>query len=213
MLGNSYNDLDCPLKSLEHYERALGLMTANDGPTLEVTIRSNMGSCYFHTGDLEGAKLALEEALGLSRSLDWDVGIAYNCMNLGDCYKDLGQPDKAKSLLLEAIGLFGKMQSDEGLGLARATLAEVLVQLGEFDDARLQLKAADDHLRNAGDQFKRALIQCSWVRFHLARGDHSAAKVALSRAEALYHHVTTSSDTYLQRQIERAAKEVRESIL
>src|SRR5262249_6440494 len=114
----------------QHYQRAAELLGRAGQLRPDANTAWNEGRARFETGDLEGARKALEASLALS-SGQYDARLL-----LGKVYAKLEQWPKAQDQLEAAVFLDGKRPE------ARTELARVLLRQHQPQQAMEQLRSA-----------------------------------------------------------------------
>ncbi|MEQ1747521.1 MAG: toll/interleukin-1 receptor domain-containing protein, partial [Saprospiraceae bacterium] len=95
-----------------------------------------LGDLERRLGNVERARSLYDEAIGLFKKEQDDLGRANALKALGDLESRLGNVERARSLYDEAIGLFKKEQSDLGRANALKALGDLERRLGNVERAR-----------------------------------------------------------------------------
>jgi predicted ATPase/class 3 adenylate cyclase len=93
-------------------------------------------------GDPRGARLALDEAVGLRREAGDEAGLASSLTNLAVLAMDDEDPLRAEQLLHEVLSLDERLGNTDGLALDHANLGWVHLQSGDVASAALELDRA-----------------------------------------------------------------------
>ncbi len=103
---------------------------------------NSLGVTRRNLRDQDGARAALEEAVGLRREAGDDAGLASSLTNLAVLAMDDEDPARAHELLAEVMAIDERLGNADGLALDHANLGWVHLQTGEHDTAAAELGQA-----------------------------------------------------------------------
>ncbi|MFN0033737.1 MAG: tetratricopeptide repeat protein, partial [Saprospiraceae bacterium] len=96
----------------------------------------SLGKAVFRLAEIPEARALYDEAIGLFKKEQSDLGRANALKALGDLESRLGNVERARALYDQAIGLFKKEQDDLGRANALQALGDLESRLGNVERAR-----------------------------------------------------------------------------
>jgi DNA-binding NtrC family response regulator/tetratricopeptide (TPR) repeat protein len=115
------------------------------------------------------------QALAVHRDLDNPAGIASATCNLAVAGIQLGQLEEARGLLAEALEIDRRLDSPRGLSYDLAASALLLAERGDDEAALVDVQAAREQARRAGDRYQVAVLSNEAARLLLLLGRRDAA--------------------------------------
>jgi eukaryotic-like serine/threonine-protein kinase len=154
-LGTLYNDIGQHEKSVEHHERALGMLRTTVGPEHPATgaTLNRLAVSLKALGRVDEAEAVYREAIAISRKnlgpSHLDVIVAEN--NLASLLRDQGKVKEAKQLLVPALAKATSTLGEDHQHVAtfRMNLARLYNLEGNYKDARREVESARQSLIRA----------------------------------------------------------------
>lgn len=146
-------------------------------------VRTGIGYACTELGLYERAEAELREALATAEKLALPRTVCAALNNLGNVLTARGRPEEARDVERRAVELSVELDNRRFAGGSRAYLALALLALGDLDAAAVEARTATAELDGVTPVLPLALG--AEGKIALARGDHEAAREALSRALAI----------------------------
>ena len=151
----------------------------------KVEIYSDKGDEWFNQGDLPRATREFDRALTLSRSMDYQPGVARQLNNLGAVALEQGDLTLARELFTRAWEVNRSRESWAEASTNQANLATVAQQAGDQEAVFRHLTEAEDAARWSKDKDALARAYVRWSGFAIDRLDFSGAESYLKLAKRL----------------------------
>lgn len=149
----------------------------------EVTIRLNLATILFGSGDRSSALAQYERTEVLAREAvveDLRTRL-YLALNAAILYRAAGEVEHALTSLRQALDLVSSSGDENGQMLTQLHLGALLNQLGDYSEARALLLRASTLARSGTDNDRAAVaIQLGWAE--LGEGEVAAARERLLHA-------------------------------
>jgi len=142
----------------------------------------NLGWSGFAAGDLEGARKAFQEALGISVGLGGNLQATEMRLDLARLELMAGHPTEASKLAREVAAWYRGRGMDGGEALALAVLSEALLDQGARAEAAQAAREARSRLGNSEDLKLRIEMAAPLARIDAASGHAAEALRDLQRA-------------------------------
>jgi len=149
-----------------------------------------LGEERLSQGDLKRATRAFEQALDLSRGIDYALGVAQQLNNLGAIALERGDLDQARELFRQALRLNREIGSGGGVSINLANLATLAQKQGQTSQAGEFLQEALDNAVQANSPGARARILCQMAGLARDQGDLATAQSRLHEAQPLMQSAT-----------------------
>jgi len=146
---------------------------------------SDKGDEWFNQGDLPRATREFDRALTLSRSMDYQPGVARQLNNLGAVALEQGDLKLARELFTRAWEVNRSRGSWAEASTNQANLATVAQQAGDQEAVVQHLTQAEDAARWSEDKGALARAYVRWSGFAIDRLDFSGAESYLKLAKRL----------------------------
>jgi tetratricopeptide (TPR) repeat protein len=146
---------------------------------------SDKGDEWFNQGDLPRATREFDRALTLSRSMDYQPGVARQLNNLGAVALERGDLNRARKLFTKAWEVNQSRGSWAEASTNQANLATVAQQAGDMDAVIQHLTQAENAARWSKDKGALARSYVRWAGFAIDRSDFSGAESYLKLAKRL----------------------------
>jgi len=232
LVGNAYLDLRDPRAALPHFERAVELRRALfEAPNLDLADSlERLGRARRGIGDLEGARVALEDSLAQRRKLlpDNDGYLAVSTNSYGVLLRHLGRLDEAAAVLTDSLRRYLEAfgPSNVSVPIVKRNLALVLQDLGRIDEAiEYSQSGLQQQVESVGDEhIDVQLGRCELANMLYAAGRSDEALALAERAMAVVHaslgdrHLTYLQARALRAQVlgskapDECARELRELV-
>lgn len=190
-------------EALPQFRVARELALANKDDSALGQSWNDIGNALRRIGDYHGALDAYLASLELKRRGRGEpLGVLYN--NLGDLYRDLNDLGEAKKRYAEAL-----VEHDRDGGRpreaahTRESLAAVLVRSGDTAAAADAYAQAIDSFQALGARADELRARVGLASLELDRGDQSAARAALTRAQTLADELSLPPPPNLALQLAR----------
>jgi|GEM_PF-942986 len=135
----------------ERLRSAVALLVEHD-PRRAADALTTLGTSLRTLGDVEEARMAHEEALGIRARLGDERGAALDLACLAALHYQQGQLEQARRLLEDAIVRSTRMDDRYARAYAVGVFASVLAELGKLDEARERYDEAIEQLDKLGDR-------------------------------------------------------------
>ncbi len=145
-----------------------------------------LGDLETGLGDLNGARAHYDEAIGLYKQEQDQLGLANTLKALGDLESRLGHLDSAQVHYDEAIRLYKNEQNQLGLANTLRALGNLESLLGHLDGARIHYGEAIGLYKKEQNQLGLANVYQSMGDLLLVRGAVDQALEVYSRGLSLY---------------------------
>lgn len=146
---------------------------------------SDKGDEWFNQGDLPRATREFDRALTLSRSMDYQPGVARQLNNLGAVALEQGDLSLARELFTRAWEVNRSRGNWAEASTNQANLATVAQQAGDLEAVTRHLTQAEDAARWSKDKEALARAYVRWSGFAIDRLDFSGAEAYLKLAKRL----------------------------
>ena len=167
--------------SIKLLSKASDLLAPDDH--LRLSVMSDLGWALDETGDFDGSKAVLDEAVERAAALGDDRlrmhAVIQRRMSMTGVYDD----EQAERDAEEARAVFEAAGDERGLSRALRLLSEVRFGAGELKDAELELERALVHARKAGDVGEQTAVY-SRLGTLFARGPTPVGE-AIRRCQAI----------------------------
>ncbi|MCT4660748.1 MAG: diguanylate cyclase [Tissierellales bacterium] len=145
-LGKTYRKIEKYNESLSFHQKALKLYDRYDidDKVLEISIFSNIGSCYFELKDSLSSVSYYEASLSIASTLDSDVNLADVYKKLSRVYLALADYDTAILYLEQALSIYLDYSDNKGLASTYLDLGYALLKKSQTEASIKYLKIALD---------------------------------------------------------------------
>ena len=185
-LGTVRMNQRCFDEALAAYREALdSFTTLGEQDTLAI-VWHQIGMVHEQTGQYEPAENAYRESLALKVRLGDKAGQASTLGQFGNLYGIMGRSEDAVALFRLTAGLYREMQDEANEGCTRSNLADALHQLGRYAEARIECRAAIEHIEAYGHAPHPWESWSLLSAIETADGEAHAAAAARSKAVECY---------------------------
>jgi tetratricopeptide (TPR) repeat protein len=146
---------------------------------------SKKGDEWYGKGDLQRANREFNRALALSRSMDYQPGVALQLNNLGAVALEQGHLSRAREFFTRAWEVNRNQGNWVEASTNQANLATVAQQAGNLGAAARHLTQAEEAARVSKNKAALARLYCRWAGFYLDQMDLGRAEEYLSLAQRL----------------------------
>jgi tetratricopeptide (TPR) repeat protein len=146
---------------------------------------ADQGDENFTQGDLKRASREFNRALDLSRSMDYQAGVARQLNNLGAVALEEGNLPRSRELFTRAYEVNLNQGRRVEASTNQANLATVASLSGDRAAAARHLTLAEDAARQSGGKAALGRIYCRWAGFFLDGQDFGRAEEYLNLAQPL----------------------------
>lgn len=145
-LGKTYRKIEKYSEALRFHERALKLYDKYDvdDKILEISIFSNLGSCYFELKDSLSSVSYYEAALSLANNMQSEINLAGIYKKLSRVYLALADYDTAILYLEQALSIYLDFSDKKGLSSTYLDLGYALLKKNQTEASIKYLKIALD---------------------------------------------------------------------
>jgi CHAT domain-containing protein/Tfp pilus assembly protein PilF len=157
-MGEIYNQLGQPQRTLEHYFRALRLLESVGETRDQASLLFSIGVAY---ADLDEQRKALEylnEALGLWKATNDVFGEARTLDNIGLTLLEMGEPKDALSHYAGALSIWQRVGNSEGAANVLGHIARVYRVEGKSQEALLYYNQSLAIYRSLGRRRSQAEV-------------------------------------------------------
>ncbi len=167
---------------LRALDDALALDVKRRPTAMRVRALTRRAGFLLTLGDDASAREALEEALGISRSLGDRVGVARVLAGLGVVALSQDDPEAASAYSQESAARYRELDQPRGVAMALHNAGTALQVLGRHREALEQAQAAGALLDAMGDRVTVILVLAVMATLHLTLGETDAALPLIQRA-------------------------------
>jgi tetratricopeptide (TPR) repeat protein len=139
----------------EQHERLQGKLT---NPRLKMISLSNLGHCYYSTGQIQRAIACYERALALAREAKDRQGEGVKLGDLGNSYADLGQTTRAIEYIEQALVVAREIGNRRDEGTWLDLLGTCYADLGQTARAIACHEQALAGAREIGDRHREGML-------------------------------------------------------
>jgi len=146
---------------------------------------ADRGDEWFVKGNLTRASKEFNRALEMSRSVDYQPGVARQLNNLGAVALEEGDLSRARELFTRAWEINQSRENWADAATNQANLATVAEKAGNRSGASQHLTLAEKAARQSGSKEALGRILCRWAAFSLDQQDFGGAENYLNLAKPL----------------------------
>ncbi|GAB4533560.1 MAG: AAA family ATPase [Anaerolineae bacterium] len=183
-LGNLLAQRGHLAAALDAFERTIALAQAGSARILEILGHNNLAYHAHLTGDLALARKHIEIGLAMAEAHALFIPRQYLYSTRGEIALAEGELDEAEAWFNRALGEAEKFNNHFQAANIRANLGLVARARGDLDEALAALEDAYRQAAAISALHLRIQIDLWLAELYLERGEHSAAREALARAEA-----------------------------
>lgn len=197
--------LDNATESLELARQVSG--SGNAALLVETLIL--LGRVHIHRSENETALRYLNEALQLSRDLNYRDGEANSLARIGVAFFELGKHAEAEQNNNQALQIWQQHPNKRGEAQARTTQGEISMVRDQLENSTAALKTAETLWRSLGDSAELANTLVDQNFLAIRQGQWQTALVLLNEAEGLL--VDKQAEPFLAGKIAMSFGEVYEA--
>ena len=173
------------LQSGRHYDRALALLTSDDGPARRRALLGRARSAV-EQRKLDDAREAALTALDEARAADDTPSEAAALMLLGETEAAAGEYDAAEELYAQALDMWRELRDESGVAHVLRGLGMAHLFRGELAEAERSVSEALAAYRSSGNLRGEAWAQqnLAWIAF--THGDIPNAETRLQQSADLF---------------------------
>lgn len=174
-LGHLYRDRGDLQLALDYLERSRARFAEIEDPLLKSRVLGASASILFSRGDLDGARVRLQEVLALSRKVGSRNDEARASVSLAAILVWRNEVREAGRLTQEAYKILRERDASQS-ALALATWGDTLARLGDLAGARQRLQQALAIQEQTGDRIGAGQVLGSLAALELRAGNLAAAR-------------------------------------
>ncbi len=164
-LGKYYQEALLFSEAIEQYNEALGLTPKKE--RLRVNLNNNIALIHLLHKNFPTAKYYLQEAIQISKEINFISGLGIAEGTLGTCYEKEGEYLKALEHQQNSVLIFDKLGDQRGTAMVNENIGSIYEDLEQFDRALYYFKKSNNYyqkfesenqisvLNNLGDIYRK----------------------------------------------------------